>query len=329
MTKPELVIWGGFWEPRERPLSLDKLNSHASVSCYFLSEALAAHFKVTQLSSFAAAADLMDHPEAVAALSTFQAGFSRLKKDEPETFAAVRRGFPGKLCSIVDLLSFGAYDEDVLFTVIPPGISLKNRLKRWRSGAEVHHMGWCAAPDHCRPRKKDKVFTLFLDHGHYAEDDYTNLFIEALNRLSRDKKNPPMRVLVQGNEGVFEWLLGTPWHNERYHRAAKVPWPEMQAFYGRSNLFCVTHQESAGLGVIEAAMSGATVLVPGNPHPLISPELIATGLPHILADCTIEGLAAAISEAMAKGDQRADNHARLSRSHSWSIAAANIATALQ
>jgi len=329
MTKSELVIWGGFWDESDGPLALDELNSHASVTCYFLSQALAAHFDVIQISSFLDAEAILNHPDAVAALSTFQAGFTRLSQERPDTLQAIKQRFSGRLCSIVDLVSFQSYAEDILFTVIAPRMTLKERLKRLRSGAAIHHMGWCADPAHCRPRRKDKVFTLFLDHGHYAEDDYTHLFIDALNTLSQNEKTPPMRIFIQANQGIEEWPLGTPWHGERYQRASKVPWTKIQEYYGRCDLFCVTHRESAGLGVIEAAMSGAVTVIPKNPTPFISPDLIATGLPHVLTDCTANAIAGAISAALKSGIDRQSNHERLAKSHGWNVAASSIARALQ
>jgi len=329
MTKPKLVLWGGFWDERRKPLALNELNSHASVTCYFLTQALASRFEVVQISSFLDAERILKHSDAIAALSTFQAGFTRLGQERPDTLRAIRRGFAGRLCSIVDLVSFQSYAEDILFTVIPPRVTLKQRLKHLRSGATIHHMGWCADPAHCRPRRKNKAFTLFLDHGHYAEDDFTHLFIDALNQLAKSKKRPRIRAFIQANQGIEEWPLGTPWHGERYRRASKVPWAKIQEYYGCCDLFCVTHRESAGLGVIEAAMSGAVIVIPKNPTPFISPDLIATGLPHVLTDCTANAIAGAISAALKNEIDRQSNHKRLAKSHGWSVAASNIARALQ
>lgn len=329
MQNPKLIVWGGFWDQHDGSLSLDELNSHASVTCYFLGQALATHFDVVQISSFLDAERILDHPDASAALSTFQAGFSRLGRERPDVLAAIRREFSGQLCSIVDLLSFDSYAEDILFTVIPPRATLKERLKRLRSAADVRHMGWCADPGQCHPRNKDDVFTIFLDHGHYAEDDHTHVFIDALNILHQDKKTPPMRVFVQGNQGIEEWPLGTPWHGERYRRAAKVPWTKIQEYYGRSDLFCVTHRESAGLGVIEAAMSGATIIIPKSPHPFISSGLVETGFARIIADCNSNDIAASIRASMDEGVDRSANHAQVSKTHNWQVAAANIANALK
>jgi glycosyltransferase involved in cell wall biosynthesis len=329
MTKPKLIVWGGFWDERQNPLTLNNLNSHASVSCYFLSEALAEQFDVVQISSFHDAKRLLEHTDAIAALSTFQAGFTRLRQENPDEFDEIRRSFAGQFCSIVDLVSLQKYAEDILFTVIPPRPALKERLKRLASGAKVRHMGWCASPEYCRPSDKDGPFTIFLDHGHYAEDDHTDIFIEAIGRLAANKKIPSMRVFVQTNRGVEEWQPGTPWHGERYQRASKVPWSELQGYYGQSDLFCVTHRESAGLGVIEAAMSGATIVIPEKPQPFISADLIATGLPHILMDCTPDAVEQVLLKALEKDVDRTARHDRLKKTHGWNIAATNIGAALQ
>ena len=283
MGKPTIIIWGGFFAERNDPLQLQELNSHASVTCYFLSEALAELFDVVQISSFFQAEQILQHPDAVATISTFQAGFTRLGRDAPDSLRKVRNNFPGKLCSVLDLVSFQSYAEDILFTVRQPPGGLKNQLKRLRTGARSTLMGWCASANHCKPQARSGPATVFLDHAHYSGEDHTALFVDALNLLSERSNIPPFRVLYQGNDGICDWPLSRPWHDQSYNCASKVPWIELIHHYAQSDLFCVTHRESAGLAPIEAAMSGAKVIVPTIDTPFIAAELLATGFAHRVA----------------------------------------------
>ena len=54
--------------------------------------------------------------------------------------------------------------------------------------------------------------------------------------------------------------------------------------YNKAHIFIVTHEESLGLSVIEAAMAGALILIPTNPKgrgPCIKPWLVKS-LNHIM-----------------------------------------------
>lgn len=328
MAKPKIICWGGFFAEQDRPLKLSQLNSHASVTCHFLSRALENRFRVVQIPSYFRASEIAEHGDAIAAVSTFQAGFSRLKKDDPACFEEITRGFPGKLCSIVDLVSLGRYAEDILFTVLPPETGIKNLIKNTWSGAEVAHMGWCADVQRCRPlERKTGRFRVFLDHGHYAGEDYTGLLIEALNAIAREGRHE-LEIFWQGNSGIEPWPVGKPWHGERFDRAAKVPWQDVQKWYATCDLFCVTHRESAGLGAIEAAMSGAMLLVPEIGGPLISPGLLTSDIPHRVVAGNIEDLRAAIDGIATAGVDRKANHARVAAQHGWHVAARRISDRL-
>lgn len=76
-------------------------------------------------------------------------------------------------------------------------------------------------------------------------------------------------------------------------------------------------------------MSGATIIIPKNPHPFISPNLISSDLPHVLVDCNADAIALTISESIKTDVDHRANHARLSQGHGWHVAADNIARELR
>lgn len=324
-AKKKIIVWGGFWDDRTEPLTLSDLNSHASVNCYFLSVALQRHFNVVQLPSFDSIDCALEHGDAVGVISCFQAGFTRLKLRSAKSFNAVKEAFPGKLASIIDLISMQRYAEDFLFTVLPLEISFKERVKRKLSGSKVRYIGWSAAPEYCFPEDVGH-FGVFLDHGHYAGTDYTGFYISALNKAVQEIGNDRLKVYVQGNDGVKVLEFPFSWGGEVYQRAAKVPWTDLQMFYRRASLFCVTHQESAGLGAIEAAMSGAKLIVPNLNGTLINKSLLDTGVEYDEVPCDAFGMYSAIvKNAKRTIDERRKLHQRLSLTHSWDNAADRIA----
>ena len=86
-------------------VALSELNSHASVTCFFLTKALQSDFEVVQISGFHAIEDALQHQDAVAVLSTFQAGFTRLYEDDPVTFGRLKLAFGSRLMSLIDFVS--------------------------------------------------------------------------------------------------------------------------------------------------------------------------------------------------------------------------------
>ena len=326
--KATIVLWGGWWKDYPVPQGPHMVDSHASVNAYFLGRELERFFDVVRVPYFGRVDEALGHREAVAILSSYQAGFTQLRMRCPETFRRVRRRATAKLCSILDLVAFERYEEDVIFTVNPKKRTPIGLLKRLKSGARIVESGWCAAPEYCMPRRiEERPFTIFLDHGHYAGSDYTGLFVDALNLLAKSPDTPPFRVFYQGNRGVEEWRLGTAWHFEKYDRASKVPWLEMISRYRNTDLFCVTHPEAAGLAALEAAMSGATLCVPVLGRPFIDPGLLSQGVNHLKTRCRVDEVAARIRGIMESGVDNFSNHQAVSGLN-WGVAAERIHRAL-
>lgn len=326
--KPKLIVWGGFWTDRTEPLRLDDLNSHASVTCYFLSEALARHFEVVQIPCLNGIVSALDHPDALGVLSTFQAGFTQLRDKKPDLHARIAGRIPGLRCAIVDFPVFRRYQEDILFCVLPRTDGLRDRLREIMNGAERVQMGWCAAPAICTPapRGPGAPLSIFVDHGHYGGPDRTATIMDGINRFATTRTPDPISVTYQGNRGIAAFEIGSQFADPPYERENKVPWQEIQSHYARADIFCVTHRESAGLAVIEAAMAGAHVLVPEEDgSPFIHRALLDTGLPHTLCACTPEAVAAALSDIADGKLDATGQHRRLADSHGWHRAAGRIA----
>lgn len=323
--RPTLIVWGGFWNDRTDILHVEELNSHASVTCYFLSEALRKHFEVIQIPGFDSLEIALDYPEAVGVLSCFQAGFTRLKGRNPGLFGEIKKAFSGQLASIIDFVSFHRYAEDHFFTVLPVGRGRKEKIKHFFSGASVHHMGWSADPQSCYPVTSD-IPRVFLDHGNYGGADHTSVFVRALSKLKIDPSLPKFEVFFQGNNGIEPVALDGSWKSEQYDRQAKVSWLDLQKIYRTCSVFCVTHRESAGLGAIEAAMCGAQLMVPDDGSPFINARLLTDQLDYTVANCEESSLARALKVAIGTSMSRREKaHERLSNTNSWAIAAERIA----
>lgn len=326
--KKTIVIWGGWWDDSPPPKAPEMLNSNASVTAYFLGKELEYYFDVVRIHNFGRIDEAIKYRDAIAILSTYQMGFTKLKQKLPEKFRRVRRETTARFCSILDIVGFQRYEEDVIFTVIPKKRTPKNLLKWFRAGAYIFESGWCAAPEYCNPiPKKGRPFTIFLDHGHYAGSDFTHLFVNALNVLANDTGIPEIRVLYQSNRGVEQWSIGESWHFEKYKRISKVPWLEMVNYYRNTDIFCITHKETAGLSALEAAMSGATLCVPSAQAPFINTGLLNLGVDYIKVKCDVNDIASALKRCIRNGVDNYRNHQAASNLH-WAAAARRIHTAL-
>lgn len=335
MAKDTLVIWGG----NGRELALENLDSHASVTAYFLSKYLSKYYDIVNLVHMDRPEELLGHLDTRAMLSTFQYGFTSriVRKGKRDLFMEIRRRFQGKLCSVIDRDSVREYYEDVLFTVLPPAPH-RRRIIRWRSlnkNIAITRMGWCADPVHCFPEEvPDNQVNVFVDHPPYATDapDFTPHYWRAFQRLSGEESGIPLNVYQQSNRGVDKWDWGGHLSGGVYVRSNKVPWLTMIEHYRRSHVFCATHPESAGLAVIEAAMCGAKIYVPVHRirSTFISSKLLGDDVPvttlrhgYGFGD-TSDRIAKAFKRDLARGFDRQASHQRLSQSNSWASAAKTI-----
>ena len=336
----KVVIWGG----NNKELALDRMDSHASVNAYFIGKEFEKYCKsVIYIVDMDAPELLLDHLDADLILSTFQYGFTSriIKKNKIDIFKKIRNGYKGKLCSIIDDTYCRKYYEDILFTVLPPQTGyIKSVLRKYcfkLLNLNVEHklMGWSADPDECYPvAVGEGVFNIFIDHGPYGnkEDNLTSAYLSILcdiNKISTKKK---INVFIQDNNGITKVNLDKNYNIERYIRTNKVPWPEVISFYRKCHVFCVTHRESAGLAVIEAAMCGAKIYVPRSKHgkTFISTLLLNQGVNNYIFRCNDsnfddpDAVKAELLSDMNDKDERQKEHDKLAKTNSWSNAVHNI-----
>lgn len=336
MTKKKLLIWGG----NRKELHLENLDSHASVSAYFLTKYLSPYYDIVNLVDMDRPEQLLDHLEVDCMLSTFQYGFTSrvVKKDKQDLFLEIRKRFNGPLCSIVDSIWNERYYEDILFTVLPPPAK-RNRKevseKCFNKNILMTRMGWSADPLECFPVSLPKgEINVFVDHPPYSSDspDCTPQYFRAFKRFSEENPTIGLNVYQQNNQGIVKWNLDGEIDQGDYVRSNKVPWKEIIEYYQRTHVFCVTHPESAGLAVIEAAMCGAKMYIPIRKfvNPFISKKLIKGGITFTsfrhspgFRDCS-HRIKRAFERDVSRGFNREAIHQRLTRTNSWEIAARRI-----
>ena len=330
---PKIVIWGG----NGQDLELENIDSHASLSAYFLTRYLSEKFDVVNLVDMDAPEELLEHTDALALVSTFQRGFTSriVGKDKQSLYRELRGKFTGKLLSIVDSLDSRKYVEDVLLFVRRPGWStlLRARLASRNRSLRAVWMGWRADSEVCSPLEaNENEIRIFVDHPPYSSDalDATPAYYEAFRAAVSEFPELKISVRHQHNDRIEDWYTEDATLNRsRYVRSAKIPWTTMVGAYRTTDIFCVTHEESAGLGTIEAAMCGARIYVPEKRfgRAFISRRLFADTVPYsafkFSADVgqTSSRIRELFLDDIRRGLERAAVHKQVSRHHSWSEAA--------
>ena len=333
---PKIVIWGG----NGHDLELGNIDSHASLTAYFLTRYLSEKFNVVNLVDMDAPEQLLEHTDALALVSTFQRGFTSriIGKNKQSLYTELRNRFSGKLVSLVDSLDSRKYVEDVLLCVRRPGWStlLSARLASRNNSLRAVWMGWRADSELCSPVKTAaNEIRIFVDHPPYSSDalDATPAYYEAFRAAVREFPNLKISVRQQHNDRIEDWYTEDATLNRsRYVRSAKIPWTIMVDAYRTTDIFCITHEESAGLAVIEAAMSGARIYVPEKrfSRMFVSRGLFADTVPYstfkFSADVgqTSNSIQELIVGDIRRGLDRAAVHKQVSQHHSWSEAAAII-----
>jgi len=193
--------------------------------------------------------------------------FSRLPK---EVGYELSSKFKGLVCQIHDASLLDGAPVDVNFTVRDDAwryaSNENNRLTRHER--YNYHIGWAADSDIFYPEQDGCVLKVFVDHTTFADTapDYSLNIMMSLSRLRID--------VVAGKLAGFKSLEVTTLTDKGlevidldnivispYNRKA-VPLTEFSAALRSSHLFIVTHNESVGLTVLEAAYCGAHLFVP-------------------------------------------------------------------
>lgn len=331
--KQKLVIWGGWWD-KNTPVSLDNINSHASVSAYFLTKYLSEFYDILNIYDFYSAERILDEKEAIAAISTFQHGFTKLvEKGRKEEFERIRRNFKGKLCSLTDCVypqKYMKYKEDILFTARPPKDDIFRRILDKRTIVERY--GWPAEAELCFPEPvPEKEINIFVDHGLYKKGiDSSRVYFNAFKEIAPLYPGLSFNIYRQNNDGIVKWDLNGDFNETRFVRSSKVPYLDILKYYRKCHVFCATHPESAGLAAIEAAMCGARLYVPFSYfRSYISKDLLKGGLAFKSFNCSKRNIVRALQDDVACGfdereKQRKMQHEVLLKTNTWKNVALKI-----
>lgn len=192
----------------------------------------------------------------------------------------LRRRTKAPVCQIYETGLLDTSPVDYTFTVrdvqykFPPG-SPNNRHERHKK--YNISVGWVADSETYTPKQSDDEFRVFVDHTSFNPNDGDRT-LEILQWLKwfrdTDKwKNHylsfTVRTLVSGE------IIDVDLDNIRtklYDRKT-VPFDVFASEISQSQVFCVTHPESVGQCVIEAATAGCLVIVPEG---FIQPDRIKT-----------------------------------------------------
>lgn len=187
-------------------------------------------------------------------------------------------------------------EEDLLFYSVPDSLETSPAANAQRDKiSKCKYTGWAADPKLCYPEQAAHPTTvrILLDHSYYGTSaiklhSAIDLSIAIIQETCRMIKSNQHRV-VNGKEvsflarrfisgGVETLDINNPWFDV-YNRQG-LSYPEACREYRQADVFVVTHKESMGLSVLEAAMSGALILVPNH---FIKKSLISD-LNHIAFD---------------------------------------------
>ena len=324
----KLVIWGG----NDKTLERENLDSHASVTAYFLTCELRRYYDVVNVTGMDCARAILDCDNVWAVLSTFQRGFTNrlIQKGYSKLFQAIRSHVSGPLCSVYDFnYDDVPYVEDVIFSVRPPSERLTKSIRRRarNSNIRIIEMGWCADSIECSPKEKDDdALTIFIDHPPYFAGvrDCTAAYYGAIRRAR--KTGARFRVFVQSNLGVVEVDDTMPLDRHPYERSQKVPWQEMITRYATTDIFCLTTPQSACLSAMEAVMCGAKLYVPNDffGRPFIPRELLTPEIPFETFRPSEARLADMLCKEASRSVVLKTRSEDLVERHSWHLAAQRI-----
>lgn len=128
---------------------------------------------------------------------------------------------------------------------------------------QTTHIGWAADADILQPAQ-GRGLRILIDHPHYhaGGEDMTNEITRQALVFKADyqrKTGLPVTLRRFCDGGVAEINDDKPVPSfGRLH----IPFTQIAEEYGKAHLFVVTHPESLGQSVIEAAVAGAYIIAP-------------------------------------------------------------------
>jgi hypothetical protein len=158
-------------------------------------------------------------------------------------------------------------DEDFVFHA---------RLKSGDSDKAIY-VGWGADEKLFYPEKNPETFMIYIDHKYYYDKDHDwteEIIQETCNffknfdtsKLPNNKKQ--VEIAFLGPTGIEVINPDQPpkysFGKDRSKYTKRVPLDEIAVWYRKMDVFIVTHSETMGQPVLEAAMCGALVVAPIN-----------------------------------------------------------------
>lgn len=171
----------------------------------------------------------------------------------------LRRQFKGWVAQIYDGSMLDSAPVDITFTVRDDTWRYVNNKDRMERHLKFNkYVGWAANSNYFYPEnieKNNDGINIFIDHSAFDETqhDYTLTFLMNLKNLKTK-----YRAKTLGNDGIVDVDINNI--NVRPYNRKSVSIEEFSKVIRNSDIFIVTHKESLGLCVLEAAMCGALVL---------------------------------------------------------------------
>lgn len=136
----------------------------------------------------------------------------------------------------------------------------------FRSKNENCWVGWAADRDLFFPEQPRDILQILIDHPQLKDgepEDYSHQVWHSVAALVRKGALGFRAVVVRrirdGGIDIIQQLEQREW--PRYERQT-IPYETMAAAVRRSHLFMVTHPESVGMMIVEAAMAGCLPVIP-------------------------------------------------------------------
>ncbi|GEM_PF-5232766 len=201
--------------------------------------------------------------------------FSNIRKHLPEN---------GLICSICDDDANIFYEDFRFFSTRKNPGSNEGGKKQifWGSDPELYY-----------PDKDHNKVRILLDVWYYLERewDITKEIFDSckeyvLSGEFQKTHEKDIELVAWGEFGAFTVSKENP-DGRLVNRPPRIPTEDFVSEFKKADIFVVTHSESLGLSVLDAAMAGCKIIVPvadrGYGRRFIQPDLLST-VPHVKFD---------------------------------------------
>lgn len=175
----------------------------------------------------------------------------------------LRERFPGWVAQIFDGSMLDSAPVDITFTVRDDTWKYQDNADRMKRHLKHNkYVGWAANSDFFYPEILDFNIdkpSIFVDHSTFDDVSY-DYTLTILMNLKNIKKSIIAKTLT--DQGIVDIDLDNI--NVKPYNRTPVPVHEFSSAIRNCDIFIVTHKESLGLCVLEAAMCGALILTYPN-----------------------------------------------------------------